>query len=454
VPTGSASASATPCALTLGVAYEPDGGNGGSLDGIQFTHFEDNNENLCPSADTSPQPKVVTFSSSVGAVAFSSDVSDAIALLFNANSGGYSYAQDLFGVSVGSLTPVGPPYDLSVQPTPAATGVNTASPLPTTTPADAPLISDAQSASILGGSSSAVALTLGTPASGSVNAIVALTSLTNAPPQYGDAVPFSGSSYTLQNIPNYPRNIVRVETDSSGNSVALVRGPDDLLAFGVGVVATGYRFNAKAEDATLGYGSGTTLRGSGAMALDPANSARALIGGTTAGGGNMLTLVTGMPDTITKTAQIALPGTTIRSIAISTAGVYALVATDVGIVSIDGVNSSALSIVKPFAVSPAAANASAPTYTTCMGSSARLTNVYSIGISADERYLVALGSASGITCPSGYNASMVAVGYDPSTGETPSPSPASTSTTTPGPTIFVQNNVVAPPTGADLMYVH
>jgi hypothetical protein len=456
VPTGSASASAsaTPCALSLGIAYEPDGGNGGSFNGIQYTHFEDNNENLCPAADTSPQPRVVTFSSSVGGVAFSDDVTDAIALLYNPTSGGYSLAQDIFGATVGSLTPVGFPYDLSIQPTPAATGVNTASPLPTTTPVSAPLIADAQSASILGGSSSAVALTLGTPVSGSANAIVALTSLTNAPPQYGNAVPFSGSSYTLQNIPNYPRNIVRVETDSSGTSIALVRGPDDLISFGLGVVATGYRFNAKAEDATLGFGSGPTLRGSGAMALDPANAGRALIGGTTAGGANTLTLVTGLPDAITRTSTLTLPGTTIRSIVISTAGVYALVATDVGIVSVGGVDTAALSIVKPFAVSPSASSASAPTYTTCLGTSARLTNIYSIGISADQRFLVALGSASGVSCPSGYNASLVAVGYDPSTGQTPSPAPISTSTATPGPTMFVQNNVVAPPTGADLMYVH
>jgi hypothetical protein len=354
---------------------------------------------------------------------------------------------------VGSLTPVGSPYDVSVEPT-----ALTASPSASATPANAPLISNAESVSILGSSSSAVALVLGVPSSASTPAIVALTSLTNAPPQYGSSVPFSGSSYALSSAPNDFRNIVKVGTDTSGNTVALARGPQDLVAFGVTVVATGYQFNLRAEDSTLG--SYTTLRGSGAMAFDPANSGRALVGGTSSSGnGNILTLVTGLPTAITKTSQISLPGaTTINSIAIANTGTYALVGTDVGIFSISGVSGSELSIVTPFAPSSMAAMANAPAYTTCTGAAATLTNVASIGISSDQKYLVALGSGTGVTCPSGYNDALVAVPYNPSTGGTPSPAPSPTATggvlPSPAPTNFTQNNVIAPPTGADLLYVH
>ncbi len=457
VPTASASAgaSATPCAISLGIAYEPDGGNGGSLTGIQYTHFEDDNETLCSSANTPTTPRVVNFSSSVGGLGFASDASDAVALLEN-SSGTYTLAQDIFGTSVGSLTPVGAPYDVSVEPTAVPTGTG-ASPSASATPANAPLISNAQSVSLLSTGSSAVALILGVPAPSSTPAIVAITSLTNAPPQYGSDVPFTGSSYTLTNAPNYLRNIVKVGTDTSGNTVALARGPQDLVAFGITVVATGFQFNLKAEDATLG--SSATLRGSGAMAFDPADSGRALIGGTSSGAGNTLTLVTGLPNSITKTTSIVLPGAnTIRSIAIANSGVYALVGTDVGIFSIGGINATTLTIVSPFAPNSAAAMANALPYTNCMGTASTLTNVASVGISSDQKYLVALGSGSGVACPSGYNDAIVAIPYNPSTGGTPSPAPSPTatggSTPSPAPTNFTQNNVVAPPTGADLLYVH
>ncbi len=455
VASPSAGASSTPCASSLGIAYEPDGGNGGSLMGIQYTHFEDNNESLCSAANASPMPRVVNFSSSVGGLAFASDASDAIALLEN-SSGTYTLAQDVFGTSIGSLTPVGAPYDVSVEPTAIPTGTG-ASPAASATPANAPLISNAQSVSILSTGSSAIALILGVPAPNSTPAIVAITSLTNAPPQYGDSVPFTGSSYTLADAPAYFRNIVKIGTDTSGNTVALVRGPQDLVSFGVTVVATGFQFNLKAEEPSLG--TNATLRGSGAMAFDPADSGRALIGGTSSGAGNMLTLVTGLPTSIAKTATLTLPGaTSIRSIAIANSGVYALVGTDVGIYSIDGINGSTLSIVTPFAPSSAAAMANALAYTTCSGTASTLTNVASVGISSDQKYLVALGSGTGVTCPSGYNDALVAVPYNPSTGTTPSPAPSPTATggvvPSPAPTNFTQNNVIAPPTGADLLYVH
>ncbi len=458
VPTASAStAAATPCAISLGLAYVPDSGNGGSFRGVQYTHFEDNDTKLCASGDTPASPRTITFTSSVGELGFAQDASDAIAIL-QGPGGGYTLAQDIFGTSVGALTPVGSPYDLMVQPTAAPTGVVSPAPTSTATAANAPLLSDASSVDIVGGSSAAVGLVLGTPATGSTPAIVALTSLTNAPPQYGNSVPFSGSSYKLQNIPNLPRNIVRigqhVNSDGSTTINALVRGTQDLLVFKVTPTASGYQFNAMADDTTLG--SYTTLRGTGAVAFDPADVGRALIGGTsTAGTGNVLTLVTGMPTAITQSSTITLPGATqIRSIAITTAGEFAVVGTDVGIFSIGGINGDSLSIVAPFVQNTAAPSANAPHYTACNSANVNLTNISSVGISSDQQYLVALGSNPAVTCASGYNDAIVALPYNPATGGTPSPSPTGTSTASPVPTQFVQNNVIAPPTGSDVMYVH
>jgi hypothetical protein len=449
----------SPCSATKGIAYEPDGGNGGAFTGVQVTHFEDDAGNLC-GATSAPAatPPGVAFSSAVGGIAFAVDTSVAVALLQN-GSGGYTLAQDVFGANVGSIVPVGMPYDVSKNPpTPAPNG--SASPSATASPSNAPLIADGQSIAILGGGSSAVALTAGLAASGSSNALVALTSLTNAPPQYGGAVPFSGSSYTLKSIPNVPRSIVRINlgNDSSGllRITALARGPQDLVAFNVATVGTGYQFDAQADDTTLG--SSATLRGNGAIAFSPTDGSRALVGGTTGGANSQLTLVTGLPSKITSASTLTLPGN-IRSVAIASGGAIGVIATDVGIVVVKGVDAGTLSIVPPFAPSASSALASAPTYRTCSGAQAALNDVRSVGFSIDARYLVALGSTAGVNCASGYNASLVALPFNPATGSPPSPaptvvpSPGVSATPSPAPTMFVQNNVIAPPAGADYLYV-
>ncbi len=454
VPAGVPSSLVSACGAAFGIAYEPDGGNGGAFKGVQVTHFEDGSGNLCGAvAAPNATPASVAFSSSVGTLAFSSDLSDAVALLQN-SAGGYTLAQDVFGASVGSLVPVGAPYDLSAYPpTPAPT--TTASPSATATPSNAPLLADAQSLAILGGSSFGVALTTGVAAAGSPNAIVALTSLTNAPPQYGQDVPFSGATYTLKSIPNVPRSIVRVGESTSGSSlrlVALARGPQDLLVFNVTSVGSGYQFDATADDTTLG--SATTLRGNGAIAFDPIDATRALVGGASNGASTQLTLVTGMPASLTHASTLALPGN-IRSIAITSNGAFGVVGTDVGIVVVKGVDTGTLSLVAPFAANAAATSASAPTYTTCNGTTATLTNVASVGLaSPNSQYLVALGTSPGVTCTSGYNASIVAVPFNATTGSTPSPSPTTAASASPVPASFVQNNVIAPPTGADYLSVH
>ncbi|GAC1396051.1 MAG: hypothetical protein NVSMB59_14740 [Vulcanimicrobiaceae bacterium] len=452
-PSGVPAALASPCAAVNGIAYEPDAGMGGAFKGIQVTQFEDRAGNLCAAtAAPNATPPGVAFASAVGPLAFATDLSDAIAVLANA-TGGFTLAQDIFGANVGSIVPVGAPYDLASQPTPSPTATSSTSPAPTATPANAPLIADAQSIAILGGGLAGVALTTGVPAAGSPNALVALTSLTNAPPQYGQSVPFSGASYTLRTIPNLPRTIVRVGiSQSSGGNfsvVALARGPQDLLAFSVSAVGTGYRFDAQSDDTTLG--SGATLRGSGAIAFSPLDASRALVGGTSGGASTQLTLVTGMPSKLVSSSTLGLPGA-IRSIAVTANGAFGVVGTDVGIVVVKGVDTGTLSFVAPFAPNPAAPSASAPTYRTCSGAPAALTNVASVGVSADARYLVALGTSAGVACASGYNDSIVAVALNAATGTTPSPAPVTSGT--PPPASFVQNNIIAPPVGADYLFVH
>ncbi len=443
---GSPSALTSPCANTLGIAYEPDGGNGGVFRGVQVTHFEDNAQNLCGAiASPNATPPGVAFSSAVGPLAFSRDRSDAIAVLANA-TGTFTLAQDIFGAAVGSIVPVGVVYDLDANPpTPAPGGSN--APSPSATATNAPLLADAQSIVILGNGSAGVALTTGTAGGGTPGAIVALTSLTNAPPQYGSAIPFSGSSFTLKNITPNARSIVRIGSDPN-QMVALARGPRDLLAFAVTLVGSGYQFDAKAVDATLG--SNTTLRGAGAIAFDPLDSSRALVGGTSAaGGGTTLTLVTGLPSTIVKSSTLTMPGN-VRSIAVTDNGTYAVVGTDAGIVVVQGIDAGTLATVTPFAPAAGTASASAPNYRTCAGTSAVLTSIYSVALSGDQRFLVALGTTPGLTCASGYNASIVAVPFSTTSGTTPTPSPSAGATS--GPTSFVQNNVIAPPAGADYFF--
>jgi hypothetical protein len=101
-----------------------------------------------------------------------------------------------------------------------------------------------------------------------------------------------------------------------------------------------------------------------------------------------------------------------------------------------------------------------------------LTTIYSIGLSEGsipneplEDYLVALGTGTGISCPSGNNAALVALPFNPSVGTTPGPTPVPSPTATPSPgttaappspsppAIFVQNNMIAPPAGSDVLVV-
>ncbi|MGH7757501.1 MAG: hypothetical protein ACREM8_14615, partial [Vulcanimicrobiaceae bacterium] len=353
----------------------------------------------------------------------------------------------------GQIVPAGAPYDVSALPTAPPTtspSPGMATPTPTPVPSPLPVVPNASSVELLGQAASGVALVTGPAAGG----LLALTSLTNAPPQYGSFVPFANqnNAYPI-NPPKLPRTTVRV--NPFGFGYALVRGPSDLLDYSITDVATGFEFSAVADDTTLGTGA-VTLYGRADIAFDPGNSGRALIGGTTSGSLTTLTLVTGLPTSITKTATLTLPAN-IRSIVIGPSGQYAVVGTDAGIAVVNGVNGSSLSLVAPFAPG-GMPDLNILTYLGCDGKTTlSLTNVDSVELSTDDRYLVALGAPPGIACPNGYDASIVAIPFNPNSGATPSPSPTTApspgATPSPNPTMFTQNLVVPPPTGADLMVV-
>ena len=464
-PISTAGPTSAPCVISLGIAYEPDGGSA-TFHGIQVSHFEGNDQTLCGGVGPTATPMGVTFSNSVDVLAIGNQTIDAVAIERN-GAGGYSLVQDVFGATAGILVPAGTPYDVNAEPpTPVPTTGATATPLL------APLIPDVTSASLIDDGATGVAMVVGPAAN--PPALVALTSLSNAPPSFGLSVPYTGATYTHPTGPDLPREIVRISTISTTSGpIALVRGQTDLLVYGITLVGSGYQFNETAEDATLGTGASLVpLRGKGNIALDPADASRALIAGTTAGGSTTITLLTGLPATIGKSNPLTLPaGATIRSMDIASNGERAVVGTDVGIFIITGVNSSTLALLPPFRASPLNAEANAIPYTDCNGGAQVMTTIYSVGLSAGsipnlplDNYLVALGTAPGVSCPSGNNASLVAIAFSPTTGSTPVPtaSPVPTATPTPGattaptptaPAIFVQNNMIAPPAGSDLLIV-
>ncbi len=442
IPTNSATGLSLPC-TNADVAYEPDGGNGNGFHGIQTIQYENSDGHLCAS-NTTTLPSAVTFASSVGPIAVTADFTGAIALLQN-GAGNYTLAQDVFGAAFGSITPAGTPYDLSVP----------ASPAPASCPT--PYLISAATSVTLSGTAASGSSPLAFITGPSAGAIVALTSLPNAPPQYGCAIPFSGGNYKIT-PPTLPRSIVSVSPDSMG-LILIARGPSDLLVFGEMPVASGPQYNAESDDTTLG--SGATLTGIGNIAFDPADVSRVLVGGTSSGTGNRLTLITGLPGSITKSAGISLPGN-INSISIEVSGTYAYVATDAGLFVVGGVGTGQLSIVTPGFVPGSAGGANAIPYTNCNSLPATLTYVAAARITNDGRHLVVLGTQPGTRCASGFNDSVVAIPFSPSSGGTPSPTPLPTATASvspgstpiPNPSSFVQNNVIAPPSAADYFLVH
>ncbi len=448
-PTPSASASASPnpsaspCAVTQGIAYEPDGG-AASFSGIQYSRFEDTNGNLCVSGAAAAAPPAVAFSNHVGPLAVAVDGSVGLALVQN-TSATYTLLQDVLGFSAGSIVPAAQAYDVSTYPTPAPSAS------PTSIPSPLPVLPDAYSVALAFALSGATVIApVGVTVGPAYPGLIAVTSVSFPPMAFGSYVPYTGTAASLTH------STIRI---SNGGTVALVRGPADLLAFAVSISGAGnYVFAQDAEDTTLGS-FGVLQRGNGDMAFSPADASRAVVAGTT-GNAGYLTLVTGLPSAITKTSQVALPaGSGVpHSVVISPNGVLAIVGTDAGIVVAQGVNTSTLSFVASFAPgSPSIADVSSPSFVACDGNPYHLTNVVSVGYSLDAKYLVALGQAAGVSCTNGANSSLLAIPFNDATGSTASPSPTSAPvagvTPTPNPTLFTQNNVYPPPANGDFLFV-
>jgi hypothetical protein len=414
-----------------GTAFIPDGGAGGAFQGVQVVHFEDSNSNLCGVSTV----LLVPFNGAVGAMGVAADGSTGQVAL--SSSGGVTYTQieDVFGVAAASLIPAGATYNVTQYPTASPSSS------PSPTPSQSPTLSDVNSVSILGTSSASVGL-IGGPGMG----ILGLTSLANAPPQFGGFIPFNGASPD-PGAGNRP--IVQVAPTPSS---ALARGPNDLLAFSVGIVATGYQFQIQAFDTTLGYGTSHNLRGSGAMAISPSDTTRALIAG--APGPDDITLITGLPYAITKSSTITLASRP-HSVAISSGGAIAAVGADNGIYVIQNVNTTSISLVAAFKPNPADSNANALSFTGCDGRTYLLTNVSSVGFSLDQLYLVAVGTPSGQVCPNGYDSSLVAIAFNTASGAppTPAPNPSPSPSSTPGPTQFTANGIVTRPVDTDYVIV-
>lgn len=433
-PTPSPNASSTPAGcveVANGTAFIPDGGSGGIFHGVQVVHFEDSNANLCGVAAVLQVP----FASAVGPLGVATDGTVGQVALSTTGGSTFTQIEDVFGVSAASLIPAGATYDVTQVPTAAPSSS------PTPTPSTPVTLSDVNSISILGSSSASVGLIGGIGAG-----ILGMTSLANAPPQFGGFIPFTGAS---PNPGTGNRPIVQVAPTPSS---ALARGPNDLLSFSVGIVATGYQFALSAVDTTLGYGSAHNLRGSGEIAISPADATRALIAG--APGSNDVTLITNLPTQITKTSTITL-GSRPHSIAISTGGTIAAVGADNGIYIIQGVNTSSISLVGAFKPNPVDSTANALSFTGCDGHTYLLTNVTSVGFSLDQLYLIAVGSPPGQFCTNGYDSSLVAIQLNTATGIPPTPAPVSTASpvATAGPTQFTANGIVTRPADTDYVIV-
>ncbi len=440
-PTPISSSSPTPIAtgtirpgcasVTSGVAYLPDGGNGAGFSGIQQVHFEDFNGNLCATTVVF----TVAFAGPVGPFWIAPDDSVALAAYSATNGPPFTLIQDVFGASQAGLVPVGAGYDVTTPPTPVP------STTPTAFPSPLPVLSDVASITTIGSGSASDGLI-----GGIGDGFLGLTSLTNAPPQFGGFVPFPGSS------PNPGDGLRPNLALSSDSTVFLARGPSDVIAYSIQVVGTGYQFTTTAFSTALGYGAGRLLRGTGAMAINPTSASHAIL--LQAPGGNDVSLVTNLPTDFTGAPPLTLPSRP-HSVAITNAGSIAAIGADNGVYVVMQANGVILKLVPPFAPNPSDPKANAPTFVGCDGHTYRMTNVTSVRISADQHYLIIVGQPPTQSCASGYDSSLIAVPFNPTTGGTPSPAPSPSPGTSPSPvpTMYTANGLVKQPVDSDYLIV-
>ncbi len=433
------------CATSAYAAYEPDGGNGAGFTGIQVVHYADTRGDLC--AAPGPVPSALAFAGSVGPFTERTDgsgTSDALAVI-GPGTGAYHLVQDVLNLGIGAPIPAGAPYDFAVLP-PAPTPLPSVSPVPSpTSTVPPPLLSDVTSISILLSSFNSAASAVGLATAPNSSAVVAVTSLSNAPPLYGGSVFYNPPAGTVGNkiTPTVAARSTIVAAPDGSSVVA--RGPADLLLYQVPVP---YQLIAVAENTSLGT-NGVVLRGFGNVAYDPRDTRRLLVAGTSGGATAHLTLLTGLPTALTVAGSIDVPGS-VNSLVIDRSGTYAYVATNAGIVAVKGIDTGSLALAT-ISGAPSSGNATQLPYIDCNGRATSLSNVFAVRLSSLDRQLVALGTSPGTACAGGYNASVVAAAFTASTATIAVPSPAPSATAAPA--TFTQNNVIPPPLGADYFVV-
>jgi hypothetical protein len=198
------------------------------------------------------------------------------------------------------------------------------------------------------------------------------------------------------------------------------------------------------------------------MALNPADSGYGIV--IQAPALNSVSALTNLPSAIDVGSILSLPSTP-RSVTIATAGNIAIVGADDGFYVLNGAKTGGLGYVRPFAPNPADPRANAPMFIGCDGNKYRMTNVTSVRLSADQKYLVIVGSPPGQSCPGGLNTSLIALPFNTATGVQPTPSPVPTKGPTPqppatpspvptaAPTMFTQNGLINQPGDTDYLIV-
>jgi hypothetical protein len=195
-----------------------------------------------------------------------------------------------------------------------------------------------------------------------------------------------------------PGNRDGVVISNDGN-VLLARGASGLTVFSIAAITpTGgslggtisHSFTQVADLPALGATYGED--GRDGMAISPSNSDRAVVVGLSGTGSAQITLLTGLTGSSpTAGTPLALSGASAPfAVAISPDGKSAVVGTDVGIFLVSGVDTGTLKASAPYA----------PTYT-ASGTSVTLTDVPTLGITLDGKYVVVCstnyqsGSSSG-----------------------------------------------------------
>jgi hypothetical protein len=409
--------SSTPFPATIGVAYIPDGGNGGPP-GLTVAHFE-----TVFGQFFHYTLQFVNFGASVRSYHIASDASVAVAVEKggkNAPAGNYALIQGVLGAGNSNPVPGGPPYDTSVAPTA----------IPSGPPVTQAVIPDVTSEGVLLTGNAAVGLSMGPAATG----ILGINQPASQTPTFNGFVGYQCGGKTLSKNNNRANIAVSsLALPTSGVLTVLVRGPDDLVAFSVtpnfNVSPPNYVFCVTAQDTKLGTAG--TLQGRGAMAISPTDASRAVIAQSGAVNTNSITLVTGLPISITKGTPVQLSGSPrANSLAIHPAGAFAVVGADKGLYVVSGVSGISLAPVPQG--SPAAQGPYSPVYMGADGKNHPLSNISSVGFSADGGYVAVLASLTPSAPGGSTDASLVVLPFNVSSGVLSAP-------------VIVDNGLITPP---------